>query len=171
MIKNKKGITLVALTITIIVLLMLAGITISLGSDSINESRDKKLLAEVEMIQQAAITEYTKASQLGLLGTGTIPSNFVGTTVSVSSLNALINWEVTADEILADISKSYFRLTQDNLADLNITSSTSYTFIVNYYSGEVYNESKKTSEDETVYISGSNADRLTDSGDTTSFTN
>jgi Tfp pilus assembly protein PilE len=78
-IKYEKGVTLVALVITIIVILILAGVTVNLSIDSVSSTRDRNLQSELEMIQQAIVTEYTKALELGNISeTDVVPSNFIG---------------------------------------------------------------------------------------------
>ena len=54
-INNTEGITLVALCVTIVILLILAGISINSGYNLIKESKKNKLLSELEMIQHARV--------------------------------------------------------------------------------------------------------------------
>ena len=78
-IKNEKGVTLVALVITIIVTIMLASITMTIGMDSVNSTKDRKLQSELQMVGQATITEYSKALELNYIKEDdTIPANFIG---------------------------------------------------------------------------------------------
>ena len=58
--KTNAGITLIALIITIIVLLIIAGITIGGGNVSIKMSKSNKLLAELDMVQHACLERYTE---------------------------------------------------------------------------------------------------------------
>ena len=58
--KNQKGITLIALVITIIVLLILAGITINMGKEGISESKEDALLSELGIVQNAVLQRKTK---------------------------------------------------------------------------------------------------------------
>ena len=58
--RNNRGITLIALTITIIVLLIIAAVTIGGGNESIKMSKSNKLLAELDMVQHACLERYAE---------------------------------------------------------------------------------------------------------------
>ena len=93
--KNEKGITLTALVITIIVFTILAGTTIKMGMDSVNSTRDRNLQSELQIVEQAAISEYSKAVELGKIEEGVIPNNFIGEPISgipTITLNNGNNW-------------------------------------------------------------------------------
>ena len=67
-VKSQKGITLMALVITIIVLLIIAGIGIGeiIGnSGDINQTKDVLALSELKKIQQAVLENYIKYKQIG----------------------------------------------------------------------------------------------------------
>lgn len=168
--KNQCGITLISLAVTVIVLMIILNITVNSGKDSINSTRDRKMQAELEMIQQACISEYTKAKQLGYLENSTqVPANFVGTIIDVENLpEQSIGWFF--DNNPEEAYKKYFELTPEDLEVLNILNS-DYTYIVNYYTGEVYNETKENSSEQTpLYIKSVITNQENSSGDTTSFT-
>lgn len=167
-IKNEKGITLMILVITIIVLLILASISINLGDDSIDSTKDRKLQAELEIVQQACVTEYTKAKKLGYLDNTTeTPANFIGEQVNVSEIQTIYdNWVLSEEP--TEYYKKYYRLEPENLKLLGLENSKS-TYIVNYYTGEVFNETKKTSEDLPLYIKSVTTHKTEDSIDNTSF--
>lgn len=154
-IKNEKGVTLVALVITIIVTIILASITMTIGMDSVNSTKDRKLQSELQMVGQATITEYTKALELNYIKEGdTIPpANFIGDrieNISSVSLQGGKTWKLSDSE--AKGYKSYFRLSPEQLKELEILNS-EHTYIINYYTGEVYNETKeKASNGEALYI-------------------
>ena len=58
MIKNEKGITLITLAITIIVLAIIASISINFGKDTLTEVENKKIMTELSSIQQAIFERY-----------------------------------------------------------------------------------------------------------------
>ena len=152
-IKNEKGITLIVLAITIFVLMIILSISINFGTNSVEFTKDKKLKSELEMLQQACISEYTKAKELGYLeDANTKPANFVGTEVTVANLPVQSDgWVLNSEPI--EVYKKYFRLTPKDLGLLNILN-TEYTYIVNYYTGEVYNETVQVnSAGNALYIS------------------
>ena len=168
--KNENGITLSALVITIIVIFILASISINYGVDTLNESKAKTLEASLEMVEQAVAEQYVKATELNLLNVKTTseqPATFVGTIVKANDLPQIAGSdsivfqkkEELAGKTNADITyaESYYRLTPTDLEKLKIESDddTKYTYIVNYSTGEVYNETKpKTSLGKTLYYAG-----------------
>ena len=168
--KNENGITLSALVITIIVIFILASISINYGVDTLNESKAKTLEASLEMVEQAVAEQYVKATELNLLNVKTTseqPATFVGTIIKANDLPQIAGSdsivfqkkEELAGKTNADItySESYYRLTPTDLEKLKIESDddTKYTYIVNYSTGEVYNETKqKTSLGKTLYYAG-----------------
>lgn len=170
-IKEESGITLLALVVTIIIMVILAGIGLNFGADSITYSRDKQLQAELEMIQQACISEYAKAKDLGYLEKDEKPGNFLGTEVPVDELPTIsdeLSWVFSSEP--EEAYKGYFELTPEQLDDLNIVDS-AYTYIVNYYTGEVFNESRPTSEGIPLYIRSVSTHQTEDNTDDTSYTN
>jgi Tfp pilus assembly protein PilE len=168
--KNENGITLSALVITIIVIFILASISINYGVDTLNESKAKTLEASLEMVEQAVAEQYVKATELNLLNVKTTseqPATFVGTIIKANDLPQIAGSdsivfqkkEELAGKTNADITyaESYYRLTPTDLEKLKIESDddTKYTYIVNYSTGEVYNETKqKTSLGKTLYYAG-----------------
>ncbi len=165
--KNENGITLVVLVVTIIVMLIIAGISINMGTDSVNSTRDRKYQGELEVIQQACITEYTRAKKLGYLvedsETVNPPANFVGTMLTYSDISGidfgktvssdgrscfLLNGNQAIIEGNENYRayKNYFRVDSKQLEQLGVLDAED-TYIINYYTGEVYNETKKVSSE------------------------
>lgn len=166
-IKNEKGVTLSGLVVTIIVLIIILGISLNLSLDSIDQTKDRQLQAELEIVQHAAVTEYTKANQLGYLESNEMPSNFVGTEVTVSNLPKGISWVITTDP--TEKYKAYYELQPEDLSKIDVVNS-EYVFIVNYYTGEVYNKTEETtSEGVPLYIKATNESHNELEEDTTSF--
>ena len=144
-INHEKGITLLALVITIVVLIILASITINIGKDGIKESKENTMLSELGMVQNAILQRKTKAD----LTNETYP----GETIT----EANINLEETIQEINdnrasgeeeisrkdSDDSHYYFLSTENGgLEELGITNSED-AYIVNYETGEVINYTTK----------------------------
>ena len=161
-IKKSEGITLITLVVTIIVFMIILTIIIDNSLDSSKESRDKKLEAELQIIQQACIIEYQKAKELGYIKEDSgatseenIPDNFIGTVIPVNELPSVDGaWVLTSEP--NEGYKKYFELTPDDLKQLSISDS-KYTYIVNYYTGEVYNATRKNKQEveEPLYIKSS----------------
>ena len=141
------------------------------------------------MVQQVCISEYTKAKKLNYLvddseapaSQKAIPKNFVGEIVEVSSLPSLIStgedgnlpnyeWALKSEASLPSYKK-YYRLTPKNLTELSILNS-EHTYIINYYTGEVYNETKKNTTDGLVlYIKSVDVHQRDDEHDTENYVN
>ena len=154
-INYEKGITLLALVITIVVLIILASITINIGKDGIKESKENTMLSELGMVQNAILQRKTKAD----LTNETYP----GETIT----EANINLEETIQEINdnrasgeeeisrkdSDDSHYYFLSTENGgLEELGITNSED-AYIVNYETGEVINYTTKlTGTGKPLYI-------------------
>lgn len=176
-IKNEKGITLAALVVTIIVLMIILSISIGTGMSSVKNTKDRKFQAELQVVQQACISEYTKAKQLGyLVDNSTIPLNFVGTPIDVLTEYPNVSWVLNnADTAIG--YKKYFSLDSKDLEFLSIRKTellgiqkSEYEFIVNYYTGEVYNKTiRETSKHIPLYIKSVETHQTDNNNDNTSF--
>lgn len=162
MFKEKKGITLVALTITIIILLILAGIGIS-GLNSITKTEDSKLSSELKMVQHAILETYTKyiatskviPDETILVGTKLNDSNI--STNNIQNSNGKYYFKYSGDNKIelkdSNISNYYLVSTEQEFKKLGI-SNTKEKYIVNYITGEVMNVLElKDSEGKALYIS------------------
>lgn len=172
-IKDESGITLVMLTITIIVMLILVAVTVTIGTENVQTSIDQNDFASLSVVQQAVLTQYKQADVLGELNRKVTvldytnkPTSFPGTMlVSTTSIEADgISWEITDFNYYEDY---YYRLTPTQLSEIGISNSDS-TYVVNYKTGEVYNETKKiTSVGEKLYVKSTNNSTEDDEVDTT----
>lgn len=145
---NQKGITLIALVMTIIVLLILAGITVNMGKQGIKDSKENAVLSELAMVQNAILQRKTKADLTN--------ENYPGQTITEAGIDL--------DEVIADINsnkasgeetvsrkdsdnQNYYFLSKSNngLTDLGIsnTEEDDDEYIVNYETGEVINYTTK----------------------------
>ena len=140
---REKGITLIALIVTIIVLLIIASITIVGSIRGIDESQENKLLSELKMVQHAVVerkTKYDLTKDTTLLK---------GEVTNINKIN-VEGVELTLKLTQSDIDtseKAYRRLGKTQLSEIGLeVGAGSYedTYIVNYSTGEVYNESIKT---------------------------
>lgn len=141
--KEKKGITLVTLVITVIIMLILTGITIYLGVDEIEQARERQLLTEVEMVSHAVYEAY-----VGYQKTKN-ETYLVGEIISKEVANILANEMgvilVSIPSDYAEVEKAYYRLTPADLEKIGIQKSED-NYIVNYASGEVMNETQKMTQ-------------------------
>ncbi len=145
--KNEKGITLIALVVTILVLLILAAITINVGKQSIKDAREDTLLSELGMVQNAVLQRKTKADLTD--------EAYPGDKVDIATVNSVIA-EINSQQIGENIKlkdnsagkdNNYYLLTTSNngLNNLGISKSEN-EYIVNYETGEVINFTTKVTE-------------------------
>lgn len=152
--KNNKGVTLIALAITIIVLLIISGITISVGSNNAKKAKDNKLLTEVVMVQNAALQRKTKVELIN----GHYPGQKlteIGIDIDevISKINSEKSDKYEIIEKKDTNDSNYYLLSNANggIRELNI-KDTEDEYIVNYVTGEVINYTNcVTGEGEPVY--------------------
>lgn len=159
--KNEKGITLLALVITMIILMILVGITINIGKNGITESREDAMLSELGIVQNAILQRKTKADLTG--------ENYPGETITEANINLeetieeINNNRTSGEEAISrkdrDDSHYYFLSTENGgLEELGITNSED-AYIVNYETGEVINYTTKlTGTGKPLYIYAKEAD-------------
>ncbi len=140
-VKEEKGVTLMALSIIIIVLLILTSITVNIGKDGIKESKEDAMLSELGMVQNAVLQRKTKAD----LTNETYPGEKITTAgINLDTVIAEINANVASGEETVtrrDVEdENYYYLSDSNngLSDLGIDNSED-EYIVNYETGEVIN--------------------------------
>ena len=153
MLKENKGITIIALVVTIVVLLILASVTINGVIQGVDESEENKLLSELSMVQHAITQRYTKyelTKDKDIL---------VGTRIQTSTLENVpntINWKVTQFDEINNPEREYYRVNKSDLVKLGLSGDdkTDSSYVVNYSTGEVYNEtSKQTKSGKVLYLS------------------
>jgi len=157
--KNNKGITMMSLIITAIVLVLIAGISFKLGTDSIEQSKKYMQQSSVKIVATAVVQQKGKidALKLGEVPVSeTQPDCFIGTpllnfsSVSMNKLNEeqktflrgkLVNVEEGSNTYKegGHYDDLYYRVSGTDFEALGITNEGS-TFIINYKTGEVYNE-------------------------------
>ena len=63
-IKEEKGITLIALVLTIVLLVSIVAVSINYAYDGISYGQEKKIVTELEQVQQAVMQKYVEIKQL-----------------------------------------------------------------------------------------------------------
>lgn len=145
--KNEKGITLIALAITIVVLIILASVATYSGAESLRNAKEETKLSELRMLQEAVIENYTKYKVAQdtsyLIGN---PMNSSDVTTLMNELNEQSNEQIYFKGIYyGDVETEvnqpyyYYELTEDDLTEMNL-SQVKYTYVVNYETGEVINK-------------------------------
>lgn len=160
-INNEKGITLLALVITIVVLIILASISINVGKNVIKESKEDAMLSELGIVQNAILQRKTKANLTN--------EDYPGETITEANVNLgktieeINDNRASSEEEISrkdsDDSHYYFLSTENGgLEELGITNSED-AYIVNYETGEVINYTTKlTGTGKPLYIYAKEAD-------------
>lgn len=153
-IKQEKGITLVILAVIIIALMILAGVSINMGRIDIDSTVDSKLEGELKMVQYAVFQQYAKykttLDKSSIIEGSKTYSNAEITNFMKENYNSTN--PVYAVKENDEIYKKYYLLTPEDLIEIGIQDS-KYSYIVNYYTGEVMNADKfKTSSGNLLYI-------------------
>lgn len=131
--KNNKGITMVTLVITIIILLILAGISIGAGNNIIKQSNLENIKTNMLLIKVKA-KEYVENANFKLgtsFETATDKENRITTAkgelkgeeiTDVSIFNENIN--ISQEQLTTDNSNYiyYYKLTTDNLIDIGLSN-------------------------------------------------
>ena len=139
--KQETGVTLMALSIIIIVLLILTAITVNIGKDGIKESKENAMLSELGMVQNAVLQRKTKADLTNEAYPGeTITTAGIDLDDVISDINANTASGEEAVTRKDSNDDNYYYLSDSNngLSDLGISNSVD-EYIVNYETGEVIN--------------------------------
>lgn len=146
--EKQQGITMVSLVITIIVLVIVSGIGITVGTSSMKSSKDSKLTQELVMVQHAVLEQYAKYKT-------TKDRNYlVGNKMELQEIQKIAQeLGITLVTIPPKYSnQDYYRLDKASLLEIGI-QDTNDEYIVNYVSGEVINITKKvTTNQEALYV-------------------
>lgn len=136
--RKTNGVTLVALIITVILLLIISGISITGTLRGHKETKEASQISELNMIQHAILERYTKAQ----LTKEELP----GTTIKEDDVKTIIGEinGITGENITLK-GTEYKELSISDLEKLGVTNEED-TFIVNYKTGEVINATKKVTE-------------------------
>ena len=153
-VKNNKGITLIALTITIIILLILASITIYSGKESIKKAQLESLKTNMLLIKAKA-KEYVEQASF---------KNGVNKSeISEEAKNELKGKEANASDyskqnITINGGEILYKLTSDNLKEMGLKDvklGCNEEYLVKYnikdVTVEVYNTSGYENNGTTVY--------------------
>ena len=153
-VKNNKGITLIALTITIIILLILASITIYSGKESIKKAQLESLKTNMLLIKAKA-KEYVEQASF---------KNGVNKSeISEEAKNELKGKEANASDyskqnITINGGEILYKLTSDNLKEIGLKDvklGSNEEYLVKYnikdVTVEVYNTSGYENNGTTVY--------------------
>ena len=158
--KEEKGITLIALIITIIVLIILAGVSIgeiSSRKNSVNESKDTTAFSELTKIQQAVMETYLKYKQFRNINVlKGIQMTYADTVSEFNQLESTESLKVLSYDENSETKPEiyYYKLQKEHLTEMGLNNiNNDDEYIVNYSSGEVFNiTQRKTANGNALYI-------------------
>lgn len=139
--KNQKGLTLISLIVMIVVLLILSVITYKSVNINQREAKGHTLESEIKMVQNAVLQRKTEADL-----TRTSYDDLPGENISKEEVQ-----KIMSDNVLKGEDGEYKSITPDTIQELGI-SSTEDTYIVNYRTGEVINQSEYGKYDVNLYL-------------------
>ena len=140
---TNKGVTLLALVITIIMVLLIAGVTIGTGTYNLEKAQGGAQFSELNMIQHAVLERYTKATLTHEAYPGILLDSDSAELADMKSLGIELKGKDT----------EYYKLTPSSgFKELGIRDEED-EYIVNYKTGEVFNfTEKKSKEGEILYV-------------------
>ena len=157
--KNNKGITLIALAITVIVLIILASVGTYSGISALRDSKERAQISEIGIIQQAIVENYTKYKMVKDINQNASNQYFIGKQMNYSDVEDIINeinskrasteravtLKVTTDYgniegVTEKKPEYYYLLGLEDLEKIGISQAEGDTYIVNYSTGEVINK-------------------------------
>jgi len=141
--KNEKGITILALIVTIIVMTIIT-FTVFYSAKGIDKStEDDMLFMELKTVQHIVLQEYNKKLVLG------DKYNYIGIpTTNISDYNQKLGNKLKENTI-------YYILGKDDLEKIGAKNVNSKYYLVCYETGEVANISEfETSDREKLHIEG-----------------
>ena len=119
MIKNEKGVTMLVLVVTIVILLVLAAVSINFAIKDSDYAIEKKQLVEMEMVATAVHEQYIKYQKTG--------NGLVGT--PDQQLTEDIEKDMNGKDVSTVNKEGWYKLTKDDLKKIGINDS-AYEYLV-----------------------------------------
>lgn len=151
--KNNKGVTLIALTVTIIVLMIIASVATYSGIEALRDAKEEAQISEINMMKQAVVENYTKyqttkdvmylrGNILKYAEIISVINNLNSKSNTAVSLRAA-NYGNDLNELSEKKIEYYYELTNNDLSEMGV-SQVEDVYIVNYKTGEVINKTLLT---------------------------
>lgn len=138
MMKKETGITMIILAITIVILGIVSAIIISYSVVGTRETKDKKLLTNLQTVQHAVYErgeQYKVSNDTSLL---------IGSPMSARPVTGFTWEDNNAYWSKSTAYERYYKLGQSELKELGIDNADETNYIVNYKTQEVYDVTHKT---------------------------
>ena len=141
---NEKGITLIALIITITVTIIIAGISIKGSLSSVNESKDNIAITELQIVGNALAQTTAK-----LIIAGEEPITY-GEQIEETVYNEINKILQTEGMELNETVGAYIMITPDKgLKQMGIEHAED-TYVISFFTGEVFNYTKQKTKSGTI---------------------
>ena len=134
-IRKNNGITLVAVLLTVIVLIILTGITIGATKNNNKKTQDATKIVQLKMIEHAIIERKTKAQLTNENLPGTAFASQSDLDTEIDRLETISESEINLQD---EDYTNYKTLSKSDLENLGIEKEED-TYMVNYKTGEVIN--------------------------------
>ena len=141
--KNNKGVTIISLAITLVVLAIIMGVTLNTGTKKISETKENQHAIETGIIYNAICQRYTKATLTG--------EKLPGEQLNSNSAEIVSFESATGISISAGDEKEYYKLNKSSLLELGIEKEKD-EYIVNYKKGQVLNLTRYLEYGEKIYV-------------------
>jgi len=128
--KKTKGITLIALIITIIIMLILAGVSITVGMDSVKHSRVVKFVSYMQILQRK-VDEIAETNNYSMLGTQ------ISETGKQSTIENILSIANTNGEIQPIITSNYRYFNSTDISTILGIDNIEDEIVVNFETREV----------------------------------
>ena len=141
LIRNQKGISLIAITVTILVLSIVTSIVVYNAKNNIEIREYKKLANDLEVLQNKIDMYYLKNEQLPVLNINDVPVEYEGPTyyLSQKQSNDNDNYYIidlnSISGVTLNFGKDFYRINQNAS---NIDESMTDLYIVNEQSHRIY---------------------------------
>lgn len=152
---NQKGITLIVLVITIIVMIILATISINYGLKSVDSAQDDILQANIQMVQQKITEDYIKDKMNGN------KKDYLGMALTYDEVQEIKGSETIALQKLTSRAEynngnPYYKLTTEVLRNMGIEVPDDQEYLIDYDNGEIWDITniKYKNDEDYVYLGG-----------------
>lgn len=136
---KNSGISLITVVITVVVMIVLAGIAMSNGMDTVNEATDTKIAIEISELKKAVADRMIEVERNPALGMpGLKVDNIVNYVYYIDNMETSELQDFIQNVDSENVE--YYRLVDSiAAASLGVSSvQADHYFIVDYYSGKVY---------------------------------
>lgn len=136
--KNQKGITLISLTVTIIILVLLSSITIRVGTDAYTATLTKTFISQMKVIQGKVdnLTENSNLDTSSFVKLSSLESEDkdyeLFTNIISNPEDYNINTNISWNDILDSNADNYYYFTPENLESKLGLKNQKFTVIINF---------------------------------------